>query len=56
MLFKFMIGATASIALGIFFAGGALAQDVIKVGLIISMTGEQVSNSAGKSRPASIST
>ena len=43
MLFKFMIGATASIALGIFFAGGALAQDVIKVGLIISMTGEQAS-------------
>ncbi len=43
MLSKFMIGATASIALGIFFAGGALAQDVVKVGLIISMTGEQAS-------------
>ena len=43
MLSKFMIGATASIALGIFIAGGASAQDVVKVGLIISMTGEQAS-------------
>ena len=43
MLSKPMISAIASIAVGILAAGSALAQGTVKVGLVVSMTGEQAS-------------
>jgi branched-chain amino acid transport system substrate-binding protein len=38
-----MISAIASFAVGILAAGSALAQGTVKVGLVVSMTGEQAS-------------
>jgi len=38
-----MISATVSLAIGAMAAGGALAQDTVKIGLIVSMTGQQAS-------------
>ena len=43
MLCKPMISAIASFAVGILAAGSALAQGTVKVGLVVSMTGEQAS-------------
>ncbi len=43
MLFKYATGAIAALALGAFAVGGASAQDTVKIGLIISMTGPQAS-------------
>ena len=43
MLSKPMISAIASIAVGTLAAGSALAQGTVKVGLVVSMTGEQAS-------------
>ena len=42
MLSKSMISAIASLAVST-FAGGAYAQDTVKIGLIVAMTGEQAS-------------
>ncbi len=44
MLSKYITGAIASLALGALAAGSAFAQDTVKIGLIIPMTGEQASN------------
>jgi branched-chain amino acid transport system substrate-binding protein len=43
MLFRCMTGAIASLALGVLSSGSAFAQDTVKIGLIVSMTGEQAS-------------
>jgi branched-chain amino acid transport system substrate-binding protein len=43
MLFKCIIGAIASLAFSAIAAGGAFAQDTVKIGLIVSMTGQQAS-------------
>jgi branched-chain amino acid transport system substrate-binding protein len=43
MLSRYLTGAIASLAFGTLAAGGAFAQDAVKVGLIISMTGQQAS-------------
>jgi branched-chain amino acid transport system substrate-binding protein len=43
MFSRCMIGATVSLAIGAMAAGGALAQDTVKIGLIVSMTGQQAS-------------
>src|SRR5512136_2230290 len=43
MLSKYIAGAIASLAFGAFAVGGALAQDTVKIGLIVSMTGQQAS-------------
>ena len=43
MFSKCMIGATVSLAISAMAAGGALAQDTVKIGLIVSMTGQQAS-------------
>ena len=43
MMFKYTTGAIAALAIGTLAAGGAYAQDVVKVGLIVSMTGQQAS-------------
>ena len=43
MLSKLTIGAIASLAVSAFFGGSVYAQDSIKIGLIVSMTGEQAS-------------
>ena len=43
MLSKYITGAIASLAFGAFAVGGALAQDTVKIGLIVSMTGQQAS-------------
>ena len=43
MFSKCMKGAVAAIAFGAFAAGGAQAQDTVKVGLIVAMTGQQAS-------------
>ena len=43
MMFKYTTGAIAALAIGTFAAGGAFAQDTVKIGLIISMTGQQAS-------------
>ena len=42
MMLKYTSGALAALAIGM-FAGGAHAQDTVKVGLIVSMTGQQAS-------------
>ena len=43
MKFKYAIGAIAALAAGTLAAGGAFAQDTVKIGLIVSMTGQQAS-------------
>jgi branched-chain amino acid transport system substrate-binding protein len=43
MLSKCMAGAIASFALGTLATGNAYAQDTVKIGLIVSMTGQQAS-------------
>ena len=43
MLFRYTTGAIAALALGTLAAGGAFAQDTVKIGLIVSMTGQQAS-------------
>src|SRR3990170_7159429 len=43
MLFKYATGAIAALALGTFAAGNAFAQDTVKIGLIVAMTGPQAS-------------
>ena len=43
MLSKLVIGAIASLAVGACAEDGAYAQDTVKIGLIVSMTGEQAS-------------
>ncbi len=43
MLFRYMTGAVAALAIGTFAAGSAFAQETVKVGLIVSMTGQQAS-------------
>jgi branched-chain amino acid transport system substrate-binding protein len=43
MLFRYTTGAVAALAIGTFAAGGAYAQEIVKVGLIVSMTGQQAS-------------
>jgi len=43
MLFRYTTGAIAALALGTFAAGSAFAQDTVKIGLIVAMTGPQAS-------------
>jgi branched-chain amino acid transport system substrate-binding protein len=43
MLIRCMTGAIASLAFGALAAGNAFAQDTVKIGLIVAMTGEQAS-------------
>jgi branched-chain amino acid transport system substrate-binding protein len=43
MLSRCMIGAIATLAIGAMASSGAFAQDTIKIGLIVSMTGQQAS-------------
>jgi branched-chain amino acid transport system substrate-binding protein len=43
MLSKWVTGAIASLVFGVLAVGGACAQDVVKIGLIVAMTGEQAS-------------
>ena len=43
MLSRYITGAIASLALGALAAGSAFAQDTVKIGLIVSMTGQQAS-------------
>ena len=43
MLSRYMTGAVAALAFGAFAAGGAFAQDTVKIGLIVPMTGPQAS-------------
>lgn len=43
MLSRCMIGAIVSLAIGAMAPNGAFAQDTVKIGLIISMTGQQAS-------------
>ena len=43
MLSRCMIGAIASLALGVLAAASASAQDTVKIGLVMAMTGEQAS-------------
>ena len=43
MLSRYMTGAIASLAIGALAAGSAFAQDTVKIGLIVSMTGQQAS-------------
>ena len=43
MLSRCMIGAIVSLAIGAMAANGAFAQDTVKIGLIVSMTGQQAS-------------
>ena len=43
MISKYMTGAIASLALGTLAAGSAFAQDTVKIGLIVAMTGQQAS-------------
>ncbi|MDO8875115.1 MAG: ABC transporter substrate-binding protein, partial [Pseudolabrys sp.] len=43
MLLRFIAGPIFSLAIGAFVAGNAFAQDTVKIGLIISMTGQQAS-------------
>ena len=43
MIAKYMTGALASFALGALAVSGAAAQDIVKIGLIVSMTGQQAS-------------
>ena len=43
MLTRYMTCTVAALAIGAFAAGGASAQDTVKIGLIVSMTGQQAS-------------
>ncbi len=43
MKFRYIIGAIVALAIGAFTAGGVYAQDTVKIGLIVSMTGQQAS-------------
>jgi branched-chain amino acid transport system substrate-binding protein len=43
MIFRYTTGAIAALAIGTFAAGGAFAQGTVKIGLIVSMTGQQAS-------------
>ena len=43
MMFKYTTGAIAALAVGALATGGAFAQDTVKIGLIVSMTGQQAS-------------
>jgi branched-chain amino acid transport system substrate-binding protein len=43
MLVRYTTGAIAALFIGTFAAGGAFAQDTVKIGLIVSMTGQQAS-------------
>src|SRR5574340_619342 len=43
MLFRYTTGALTALAIGAFAAGSAYAQDTVKIGLIVSMTGQQAS-------------
>ncbi len=43
MLSRCMIGAIVSLAIGAMAPNGAFAQDTVKIGLIVSMTGQQAS-------------
>src|SRR5450631_1972271 len=43
MLSRYITGAIASLAFGALAAGNAFAQDTVKIGLIVAMTGEQAS-------------
>ncbi|HSP50977.1 MAG TPA: ABC transporter substrate-binding protein [Pseudolabrys sp.] len=43
MMFRYTTGAIAALAISALAAGSAFAQDTIKIGLIVSMTGQQAS-------------
>src|ERR1019366_1743235 len=43
MMFRYMIGAIASLAFGALATSGAFAQGTVKIGLVVSMTGQQAS-------------
>src|ERR1019366_4737408 len=43
MLFRNTTGVIAALAVGTLVAGSAYAQDTVKIGLIVSMTGQQAS-------------
>src|SRR5476649_2731289 len=43
MMFKYTTGAIAALAVGALATSGAFAQDTVKIGLVVSMTGEQAS-------------
>ena len=43
MMFRYTTGAIAALAVGALAAGSAFAQDTVKIGLIVSMTGQQAS-------------
>ena len=43
MKFRYVTGAIATLAIGMLAAGGAFAQDTVKIGLIVAMTGQQAS-------------
>ncbi len=43
MLSRYVTGAVAALAFGAFAVGNASAQDTVKIGLIVSMTGQQAS-------------
>jgi len=43
MLFKYTTGAIAALAIGTLATGGAFAQDTVKIGLVVAMTGQQAS-------------
>ena len=53
MMFRYATGAIAALAIGTFAAGCAFAQDTVKIGLIVSMTGQQAST--GKQIKAAVS-
>jgi branched-chain amino acid transport system substrate-binding protein len=52
MLFRYTTGAIAALAFGALAAGSAFAQDTVKIGLIVSMTGQQ--DSTGKQIKAAV--
>ena len=43
MMFRYTTGAIAALAIGALAAGSAFAKDTVKIGLIVSMTGQQAS-------------
>jgi branched-chain amino acid transport system substrate-binding protein len=43
MMFRYTTGAIAALAIGALAAGSASAQDTVKIGLIVAMTGQQAS-------------
>ena len=43
MLSRYVTAAIVSLVFGIFAAGSTFAQDTVKIGLIVSMTGQQAS-------------